>query len=307
MFSHWNVPVNIAVFCWVWSKLCRFQDICSQPMGNLCMYLPGALADTFSVFLVYISVRISDSFYNWTGYAENLPHGTHPSTNACVRYFFFLPQRSASCTCNFLLLTKMLLLTEKDQDKEIQCLSLPLTAPPCGASSAFGVIKQVEARLMPLHRGKLQRRAEGWFGGAPEESKGPSLLWLGWHVSPHPSQGGCLFSHAVHWLHPADWRRMALFLPFSGKDLSRGTQDWQLLFTEVLTVTSPCRGHGRKGHKLFLPVFSTPLGKSTSQSASWHLTLWFIHSEFKLSNAFDWTNPEVHPLISVTVPLLPSE
>lgn len=70
------------------------------------------------VFLIYINLEILDSFYDGTGCAENLSHGTHPSINACVRYLC-LPWRSASYTCNFLLVVKVLLLIEKEQEKGI--------------------------------------------------------------------------------------------------------------------------------------------------------------------------------------------
>lgn len=67
------------------------------------------------------------------------------------------------------------------------CLYLSFSPPV--VSSAFGVIEQAEAKLVPLHStsGKGQCRAESQFGGAPENTKVLSLLWLGWHTSPHPS------------------------------------------------------------------------------------------------------------------------
>lgn len=52
---------------------------------------------------------------------------------------------------------------------------------------------------------------------------------------------------------------------------------------------------------------TTPLGKCRFQSAFWHFTLWFTHSGIKINNDFDQTHPEVHPSISVTALLLPSE
>lgn len=142
---------------------------------------------------------------------------------------------------------KVLLLVGKHQGKEIECVSLPLTTPPCGASSPSKVID----RLMPLCTGKGQCRGGPQFGRAPEGPKVPSPCDPRcWHRSPCPFQGGHPFSHSVHWLHSAAQRRVELFLPFSGKELSRGRQDQLLLFTEVLTVTCPCMGHRRKNQTL---------------------------------------------------------
>lgn len=56
-------------------------------------------------------------------------------------------------------------------------VSLPLLSL-CIVSSAFGVTEQAEAKLVPLHStpGKGQCRAESQFGGAPKDSKVPSLV-----------------------------------------------------------------------------------------------------------------------------------
>lgn len=98
-------------------------------------------------------------------------------------------------------------------------------------------------RLMPLCAGKGTAEVDHSLEG---HQKNPRC-----HLPPTgPFQGGHPFSPTVHWLHSAAQRRVELFLPFSGKELSRGTQDQQLLFTEVLTVTCPCIGHGRKNQTL---------------------------------------------------------
>lgn len=188
-------------------------------------------------------------------------------------------------------------------------MSLPLLVSLCIVSSAFGAIVQAGAQLVPLHStpGKGQYRAESHVGGAPGDTKVPSLLWLGWHVSPHPSQGGHLFSPLVHWLNSTKWRNGEIILTFYGKELSlsRGTQDQQIIFTEIATVSCFCRGQGRKGQTLSACLFYTPDTKGRSPSACWNFSSWFIYSEIELSNAFEWTNREIHPLIFVTVLFFP--
>lgn len=160
--------------------------------------------------------------------------------------FFCSPEKCLLHIQPFLLLMKVLLLIEKHQGKEIECVSLPLTTPPCGASSPSKVVEQADATV--CRERALQRWTTVWRG--TRRTQGAISLRLGRHGSPCPFQGGHPFSPSVHWLHSAAQRRVELFLPFSGKELSRGTQDQQLLFTEVLAVTCPCIGHGRKNQTL---------------------------------------------------------
>lgn len=193
---------------------------------------------------------------------------------------------------------KVLLLIEKGQGNKM-CVSLPLTTPPWGASSPSKVIKQADAAV---HRERaVQRWTTVWRG--TRRTQGAISLWLGWHGSPCSFQGEHPFSPSVYWLHSEAQRGVEIFLPFSGKELSRGTQDQQFLFTEVLTVTCPCIGHGRKNQTLLLH----PWEKCRFQSAFWHFTLWFLHSGIKINSDFDQTHPEVNQQISVTAPLLPPE
>lgn len=53
-------------------------------------------------------------------------------------------------------------------------MSLPLTVSPCVVSSAFGMIEQAEARLMPLHTtpGKGQCRPEAQFWRGTRRNQG---------------------------------------------------------------------------------------------------------------------------------------
>lgn len=128
--------------------------------------------------------------------------------------------------------------------------------------------------LSPLHLGWLYRLKLNWCHCTAPQVKGSAELshtleghqktprchlscgWAGMGV--HTSWRGHLSSPLVHWLHPANWRNVELFLTYLGKVLSRGTQDQQILFTEIATVSCSCRNQGRKGQTLYPCLSHTP-------------------------------------------------
>lgn len=69
-----------------------------------------------------------------------------------------------------------------------------------------------------------------WRGTRRHQGAISAVAGLAWECSP--SWGGHLSSPLVHRLHSTYWRNVQLFLTFSGKELSRGTQDQQILFRD---------------------------------------------------------------------------
>lgn len=122
----------------------------------------------------------------------------------------------------------------------------------------------------PLHLGWLYRLKLSWCHCTAPQVKGSAELshsLEGHQKTPrcHLSCGWAgmgvhtlLSSPLVHWLHSADWKNVELFLTFSGKELSRGKQDQQILFTEIAAVSCSCRSQGRKGQMLFACLSHTP-------------------------------------------------
>lgn len=151
-------------------------------------------------------------------------------------------------------------------------------------------------RLMPLCAGKGHCRGGPQFGGAPEEPKVPSPS-----DRPFPRRTPVLTHSALApFCSP---KESGAFPAFFWKRAFQGN-------------TGPTASFHRGSHcdlSLHRPwkeesdSSTTPLGKCRFQSAFWHFTLWFTHSGIKINNDFDQTHPEVHPSISVTALLLPSE
>lgn len=131
--------------------------------------------------------------------------------------------------------------------------------------------------LSPRHLGWLNRLKLDWCHHTPPQVKGSAELshsaerhqkkphcclscgWVGMWVHNFPkedmhSRPQCTDS-VVQTEQECDFS--CLFLE---KELSRGTQEQQLLYMEIANVTCPCRGQGRA--RLFLPASSTPLGKA---------------------------------------------
>lgn len=102
---------------------------------------------------------------------------------------------------------------------------------------------------MPLHRGKLQCRAEGWFRGALGAPKGPSLLWLaGTWAHTLPREDACSHLQCIGSILQTEeeWSFSCLFLEktFSGEHrtnnfFSQRFSPWPVL-AEAMETCSFC-------------------------------------------------------------------
>lgn len=246
------------------------------------------------MFLIYIGVEILDSFYDWTGCAGNLSHGTHPSMNACVRYLF-IPRRSASCTCNFLLLMKVLLLIEKEQGREYNVCLYLFSLPSV---------------LSPLRLGWLNRLKLDWCHCTPPQVKGSAEL--SHSAKGHQKKPQCCLSCGwagmwVHTLPKEDMRSRpqctdsivqteqecnfsCLFLEkkksFPGEHRNNNFSTWRLQLWPVLAEA-----------RLFLPASSTPLGKADPHGL---LEFYFgVHLLWEQTKQCFWLNQSWSPSVDL--------
>lgn len=70
------------------NQIMRILRYMFPPYGKLMHVSSSSISRYGFIFLIYIDVGILDSFYDWTGCAENLSNGTHPSMKAWGIYFF---------------------------------------------------------------------------------------------------------------------------------------------------------------------------------------------------------------------------
>lgn len=180
-------------------------------------------------------------------------------------------------------------------------MSLPLLVSLCIVSSAFGVIVQAEAQLVPLHStpGKGSAELSRSLEGHQETPRCHlSCGWAGVGVLTLLRRTPVLTLNASTPFYLL--KKCATFPDFFWKRAFQGnigpTKSFQRL--QLWAVLAEAR-EGKD--RCFLPVSPTSLAKGRSPSACWNFSSWFIYSEIKLSNAFEWTNPENHPLIFVTV------
>lgn len=125
------------------------------------------------------------------------------------------------------------------------------------------VIEKAEAKLVPLHStpGKGQCRAEPQFGGAPEVPRHQGAIspvaGLVRESTPFLRRTPVLTLGALTPFYRL--KKCGTFPGFFWKRAFQGnTQDQQILFTEIATVSFSCRGQGRKGQTLFACLFHTP-------------------------------------------------
>lgn len=174
--------------------------------------------------------------------------------------------------------------------------------PPVLSPLHLGWLNRPKLNWLHSTTGKGQCRAESQFGEGTRRCQGAisSVAGLSCESTPFLRRTPTLTLNALTPSHSL--KKCGTFLPFSGKNLSRGTQDYQLFFTEIAHTLWAVLAEAREGKdRVFLPVSSTPLSKGRSPSACWNFSSLFIFSEIKLSNSFEWTNPEIRPLVFVTV------
>lgn len=172
--------------------------------------------------------------------------------------------------------------------------------------------------LSPLHLRWLKRLKLNWCRCTAPQVKGSAELshsleghqktprchlscgWAGTWVHTLPKGTPVLTLSA---LTPFCWlKKCGTFPDFFWKKAFQGNTGPTNSFHRKELQLWAVLAEAREGKdRLFLPVSSTALAKGRSPSACWNFSSWLIYSEIKLNNAFEWTNPEIHPLICVAI------
>lgn len=150
---------------------------------------------------------------------------------------------------------------------------------PCVVYSGFGVVEQVDTRLMPLQTtpGKEQWELRHSLEGHQKKPRCHlSCHWGAMEVHTLPKEDTPSHPQCTDSIRQT---KEALFLEmsFPGEHRTNHFLSRRLPLWPVLAEAEEGRA------RLFLPVPSTPLGKGKSP------ILGFIYSEIKLNNAFDWS------------------